>query len=173
MLHKIADTIDAMNDWIGNKVAWLSLAMALVMFLTVILRYVFDQGWIWMQESVIFMHGALFMIAGGFTLKHELHVRIDVLYEPMCQRKKALVNLLGTLFLLFPTCAAIFYFAFPYVQNSWAVHEGSMEAGGLPGVYLLKTIILVFPILLGLQGLAKMLRAILILTNSDESQTTT
>ncbi len=173
MLRKIADAIDATNDWIGNKVAWLSLAMAVVMFLTVILRYVFDMGWIWMQESVIFMHGALFMIAGGFTLKHEQHVRIDVIYDPMSQRKKAIVNLLGTIFLLFPTCFVIFYYAFPYVQNSWAVLEGSMEAGGLPGIYLLKTIILIFPILLALQGLAKSLRAILILTNSDESPTTT
>lgn len=173
MLRKVADAIDALNDWIGDKVAWLSLAMAMVMFLTVILRYVFDSGWIWMQESVVFMHGALFMIAAGFTLKHEQHVRIDIFYDSMPQRKKALVTLLGTIFLLFPTCFVVFYYALPYVQDSWEVLEGSMEAGGLPGVYLLKTIILIFPILLALQGVAKSLRAILTLTNSDESPTTT
>ncbi len=173
MLRKTADSIDAVNDWIGNKVAWLSLAMAVVMFLTVILRYVFDSGWIWMQESVIFMHGTLFMVAAGFSLRHEQHVRIDVIYDHISARKKAMVNLFGTLFLLFPTCFVIFYFAFPYVQNSWAVSEGSMEAGGLPGVFLLKTIILVFPVLLGLQGVAKALRAILVLTGSDQSRTPT
>ena len=173
MLRKIADAIDALNEWIGTKVAWLTLAMAVVMFLTVILRYVFDLGWIWMQESVFFMHGILFMVAGGFTLKHEQHVRIDIVYDAISQRKKAIVNLLGTIFLLFPTCFVTFYYAFPYVQDSWTVLEGSMEAGGLPGIFLLKTIILIFPTLLALQGLAMALRAILTLTNSDESPTTT
>ena len=173
MLRKVADAIDTLNEWIGNKVAWLTLAMAVVMFLTVILRYVFDAGWIWMQESVIFMHGILFMVAGGFTLKHEQHVRIDILYARMSQRKKAIVNLLGTIFLLFPTCFTIFYYAFPYVYDSWTVFEGSMEAGGLPGIFLLKTVILIFATLVALQGLATALRAILTLTNSDESPTTT
>ena len=171
MLEKIAAAIDALNERIGLGVAWLSLAMALVMFLTVILRYVFDLGWIWMQESVIYMHGALFMLAVGFTLKHEQHVRIDVLYNPLSVHKKAIVNLLGTIFLLFPTCVAIFYFAFPYVQNSWEVFEGSREAGGLPGIFLLKSVILVFPVLLALQGLAQLLRALLVLTGSDTSTT--
>lgn len=172
MLCKVADAIDGLNEWIGNMVAWLTLAMAVVMFLTVILRYVFDAGWIWMQESVFFMHGTLFMVAGGFTLKHEQHVRIDIIYARLSQRKKAAITLLGTIFLLFPTCFVIFYYAFPYVSDSWSVLEGSMEAGGLPGIFLLKTIILVFPTLVGLQGLAKALRAILTLTHSSETPTT-
>lgn len=172
MLRKVADAIDALNEWIGNKVAWLTLMMAVVMFLTVILRYVFDLGWIWMQESVVYMHGILFMVAAGFTLKHEQHVRIDIIYDRMSERRKAVINLLGIIFLLFPTCFATFYYAFPYVSNSWAVFEGSMEAGGIPAVFLLKTIILVFPTLVALQGLSKAIRAILTLTHSDESPTT-
>lgn len=172
MLRKVADVIDALNEWIGNKVAWLSLAMAVVMFLTVILRYVFDTGWIWMQESVVYMHGLLFMVAAGFTLKHEQHVRIDIIYDGMTPRKKAFINLLGTVLFLLPTCFATFYYAYSYVSDSWSVFEGSMEAGGIPGVFLLKTVILVFPTLVGLQGIAKALRAILTLSNSDETQTT-
>ncbi len=173
MLQKIADAIDATNEWIGNKIVWLTLAMALVMFLNVILRYVFDSGWIWMQESVAYMHGALFMVAGGYTLKNEQHVRIDIFYDKMTPRKKAIVDIFGTFFLLFPTCFVIFYFAFPYIYDSWSVLEDSMEAGGLPGVYLLKTIILIFPVLLGLQGIAKVLKAILTLSGSDQSLTAT
>jgi len=169
MLQKIADLIDAVNNWIGGKVVWLSLLMALVMFLNVILRYIFDSGWIWLQESVTYMHGILFMVAGGYTLLHEEHVRIDIFYDKMSPKKKAVVDLLGTFFLLFPTCGVIFYFAFPYVHDSWSVLEDSMEAGGLPGVYLLKTIILVFPLLLGLQGISKALRAVLTLNGSDSS----
>lgn len=172
MLQKIATGIDTINDWIGNKIIWLTLIMALVMFVNVVLRYVFDSGWIWLQESVTYMHGVLFMVAGGFSLLHNQHVRIDIFYDRVSARKKAIIDLLGTLFLLFPTCVIIFYYAFPYVQDSWAVLEDSMEAGGLPGVYLLKTIILVFPVLVGLQGLSKALRAILILSGSHEPTTT-
>ena len=171
MVQKIATGIDAINDWIGNKIIWLTLVMALVMFINVILRYVFDSGWIWMQESVTYMHGILFMVAGGFSLLHNQHVRIDIVYDKVSERKKAVIDLFGTFFLLFPTCVVIFYYAFPYVQDSWAVMEDSMEAGGVPGVYLLKSIILVFPVLVGLQGVSKDLRAILTLSGADQSTT--
>ena len=166
MFIKIADRIDAMNDLIGRGVSWLTLFMALVMFVIVVLRYVFNMGWIWMQESVVFMHGFVFMLAGGYTLLAEEHVRIDIFYRPMSERKKAIVNLVGIVFLLFPTCFVIFYYGYPYVSDSWSVLEGSREAGGLPGVFLLKTSILVFPVLVGLQGVAKFIRALNTLTVS-------
>ncbi len=159
MFLKIADWIDALNERIGRGVSWLTLFMALVMFLTVILRYVFNMGWIWMQESVSFMHGCVFMLAAGYSLLHNEHVRIDIFYRPMTVRKKGLVNIFGILFLLFPTCYVVLYYAFPYVANSWAVFEGSREVGGLPGVFLLKTAILIFAVLLGLQGVSKLIRA--------------
>ncbi len=166
MFIKIADRIDAMNDLIGRGVSWLTLFMALVMFVTVVLRYVFNMGWIWMQESVVFMHGFVFMLAGGYTLLAEEHVRIDIFYRPMSERKKAIVNLIGIVFLLFPTCFVIFYYGYSYVGDSWSVFEGSREAGGLPGVFLLKSAILVFPVLVGLQGVAKFIRALNTLTVS-------
>jgi TRAP-type mannitol/chloroaromatic compound transport system permease small subunit len=173
MLQKIANGIDAINDWIGNKIVWLTLIMALVMFVNVVLRYAFDMGWIWMQESVTYMHGVLFMVSGGFSLLHNQHVRIDIVYDKVSERKKAVIDLFGTFFLLLPTCVVIFYYAYPYVRDSWAVLEDSMEAGGLPGVYLLKTIILVFSVLVGLQGISKALRAILTLSGSHQSTPTT
>lgn len=160
MFTKLADRIDAINDFIGRGVSWLTLFMALVMFVTVILRYMFNMGWIWMQESVVFMHGFVFMLAGGYTLLAEEHVRIDIFYRPMSEKKKAVANLVGILFLLFPTCFVIFYYGYPYVRDSWSVFEGSREAGGLPGVFLLKSAILVFPVLVGLQGVAKFIRAL-------------
>lgn len=170
MLVKIADWIDMLNEWVGRGTAWLTLIMALVMFLTVILRYVLNMGWIWMQESVTFMHGTLFMLAAGYTLLHEQHVRIDVLYRPMNPRKKGLVNIFGVLFLLFPTCYVVFFYSFPYVANSWAVWEGSKEAGGLPGVFLLKTVILIFAFLLGLQGVSTLIRACKAVFPSEKAQ---
>jgi len=171
MFLKIADGIDAINERIGQSVTWLTLLMALVMFFTVISRYAFNMGWIWVQESVTYMHGILFMLAGGYSLLHEQHVRIDILYSPLNARRKAMVNIFGVLFLLFPMCFVIFYYAFPYVSDSWAVFEGSREAGGLPGVFLLKTIILVFPVLVGLQGISLVIRCICTLLESPDTAT--
>jgi TRAP-type mannitol/chloroaromatic compound transport system permease small subunit len=164
MLIKIADGIDAINDTIGRWVSWLTFFMAVVMFTTVILRYVFNMGWIWMQESVMFMHGFVFMLAGGYTLLAEEHVRIDIFYRPMNDRKKAIINIIGTVFLLFPTCYVIFKYGYPYVSDSWSVLEDSKEAGGLPGVFLLKSAIIAFPVLVGMQGFAKLIRAFKTLT---------
>jgi TRAP-type mannitol/chloroaromatic compound transport system permease small subunit len=166
MFTKIADRIDAINNLIGRGVSWLTLFMALVMFVTVILRYMFNMGWIWMQESVMFMHGFVFMLAAGYTLLAEEHVRIDIFYRPMDEKKKAIVNIIGTVILLFPTCFLIFYYGYNYVGDSWRVLEGSMEAGGLPGVFILKSSIIAFPILVGLQGVSKFIRAVNTLTAS-------
>ncbi len=167
MLTKIADGIDIMNETIGRGVSWLTFFMAIVMFITVILRYAFNMGWIWMQESVIFMHGLVFMLSGGYTLLAEEHVRIDIFYRPMSEKKKAIVNIIGIFFLLFPTCILIFYYGYPYVSDSWSVLEDSREAGGLPGVFLLKSAILAFPVLVGLQGVAKLIRAFNTLTTQQ------
>lgn len=168
MFTKIADTIDTVNTIIGRGVSWLTFLMAIVMFITVILRYAFNMGWIWMQESVMFMHGFVFMLAGGYTLLAEEHVRIDIFYRPMGEKKKAIVNIIGIFFLLFPTCFLIFYFAYPYVSDSWSVLEDSKEAGGLPGVFLLKSAILAFPVLVGMQGVSKLIRAFKTLTTSQQ-----
>lgn len=168
MFTKIADGIDKINETIGRYVSWLTFFMAIVMFITVILRYAFNMGWIWMQESVMFMHGFVFMLAGGYTLLAEEHVRIDIFYRPMSEKKKAIVNILGILFLLFPTCCIILYFGHTYVGDSWSVLEDSKEAGGLPGVFLLKSAIIAFPILVGMQGIAKIIRAVNTLTTSPQ-----
>jgi TRAP-type mannitol/chloroaromatic compound transport system permease small subunit len=167
MFTKIADRIDTLNDSIGRGVSWLTLLMALVMFVTVVLRYMFNMGWIWMQESVMFMHGFLFMLSGGYTLLADEHVRIDIFYRPMSEKRKAVVNMIGTVFLLFPTCFVVFYYGYQYVSDSWNVLEGSKEAGGLPGVFILKSAILVFAVLVGLQGVSKFIRSLNTLTTSD------
>ena len=93
-----------------------------------------------MQDSVVFMHGFIFMLAGGFTLLADEHVRIDIIYRPLADKKKAVINIIGTLVLLFPTCFVIFYYAYPYVSDSWSIFEPSSETGGLAGIFLLAAI---------------------------------
>lgn len=132
----------------GQAVAWLTLGMVLLTFAIVILRYGFNLGWIWLQEIVIYLHVAVFTIAAAWTLQRDGHVRVDIFYTDMTARKQAWVNLLGTLLFLVPFCIFVLIVSWPYVTNSWQLLETSREAGGLPLVFLLKSLILVLPALL-------------------------
>ncbi len=159
--HSIANTIDWLNDWIGKSIAWLTLVMVLTTFLIVVLRYVFDLGWIAMQESVLYMHALVFMLGIAFTLKHEKHVRVDIIYQRLGKKFRAWIDFFGTIILLMPFCVYILWSSWEYVEVSWAIQEGSREAGGLPGLYLIKSTIPIMAGLLLLQGLALALRSFL------------
>jgi TRAP-type mannitol/chloroaromatic compound transport system permease small subunit len=143
--------------------------MVLVSVFVVVMRYAFDMGWIWLQESITYMHAALFLVGAAYTLKHDGHVRVDIFYRGFSPRKRAWVDLLGSLFLLLPVCLFIFSVSLDYVLQSWSLYEGSREAGGLDGVYLLKSLILVMAGMLVLQGLAIAIRNLLMLLGSAES----
>ncbi|MCG6942939.1 MAG: TRAP transporter small permease subunit [Thiohalocapsa sp.] len=157
-LLTLAGWLDLVNAWVGRVIAWLALAMVLVTFLVVVLRYGFDAGSIALQESVTYMHATLFMLAAAYTLQRDGHVRVDIFYQGFSRRGRAWVDMLGTLILLVPVCLFILASSWGYVAESWAVHEGSREAGGLPYVYLLKTLMVAMPLLLLLQGVVWMLR---------------
>ncbi len=155
--------LEQLNRAIGRGVAWLTLAMVLVTVVVVVLRKFFGLGWIWLQESVTWMHGAVFMLAAAWTLGCGEHVRVDIVYRRLSTRHRAMVDLAGIVLLLVPTCAFILFSAWGYVAASWAIGEASREAGGLPGLFLLKSVILVMPTLLLLQAVAMGLRAWLVL----------
>jgi TRAP-type mannitol/chloroaromatic compound transport system permease small subunit len=162
-LTATAGAIDRLVAVIGRAVIWLSLAVVLVQFAVVVLRYAFGVGSIWLSESVIYGHAAMFMLAAAWTLQENGHVRVDVFYSDASSRTKALVDLLGALLLLLPFMAVIIWFALPYVARSWMVFERSRESSGLPFVYLLKTLIPLFALLMALQGIAQAIRAALLL----------
>ena len=168
-VHVFARAIDRLNEAIGVSVAWLALLMVLLEFAVVMMRYVFGVGSVKMQESIVYMHAIVFMVAAGYTLLHNGHVRCDVFYAAAAPRRKALVDLLGVFVFLLPMCGVIVWVAWPYVAAAWAVREGSPEGSlGIPGVYLLKSVILVFAGLLALQGLALAARSALRLAGVDE-----
>ena len=163
VLRRLADGLDRLSQVTGEAVSWLTLFMVIVTCIVVVLRYVFDLGWIWLQESVTWMHSTVFMIGAAYTLQREEHVRVDILYRNMSVHKQAWVNLLGTLFLLLPTTLLILFSSLEYVSSSWRYQEVSQEAGGLPALYLLKAMIPLAASLLSLQGLALGLRSLLVL----------
>jgi len=158
-----ADRIDRLSTAIGRAASWCALAIVLIGFAVVLMRYVLGLGSIWLQESILYAHAALFLLAAAWTLKEGGHVRVDVLYADATPRTKAWIDLLGAFLLLLPFCAAIFYFSVPYVSRSWAILERSRESSGLPLVFLLKTLIPLFALTLGLQGVAQIARALAVL----------
>ena len=163
-LKRLASGIDALNDWIGRAVAWLTLGMVLVEFIVVLSRYVFGLGSTLMQESIVYMHATVFLVCAGYALAHNGHVRCDIFYAVMKPRTKAIVDILGTLFFLLPMCVLIWWMSWPYVKASWAVMEISQEGRlGIPAVYLLKTLILAFGGLLAVQAVSLTLQSGLLL----------
>ena len=159
-MNRTIQIIDRISEVTGVTVAWLTLAMMVLTCAVVLVRYVFNLGSIALQESVMYLHGIVFMLSIGYTLKHGGHVRVDVLSSRLGERTRALIELVGTVFFLFPLAGYIFFASLGYVSFSWSLTEGSAQPGGLPGVFLLKTLIPVMAATLFVQGVAEMLRAI-------------
>ncbi len=152
--------IDRLSERVGHAVSWLTLAMVLVTLVVVVLRYAFDTGRIWLQESITWMHAIVFMLGAAYALRTGDHVRVDVFYRKASARVRAWVDALGTVLLLFPLCGFILVESLPYLASSFSAGESSREAGGLPGLFVLKAVIPLMAGLLALQGLADLLRAV-------------
>ena len=164
---KLAPPLQAIATGAGRGVMWLLLVMALVQFAVVLLRYVFGVNWIFMQESVTYMHGLVFLIAAGYALLTNDHVRVDIFYRDAPPKRKALVDLAGTYLFLFPICIVILWAASPYVARSWGIFEGSADRSGIKGVFILKSLILAFAVLLAMAGFVIAHKAVAILKGRD------
>jgi len=156
----LADKIDRLTTAIGRSVAWLALAIVLLQFALVLARYVFGFGSIWLSETVIYANAALFLLAAAWTLRAGGHVRVDVFYAHAAPRTRALIDLIGALLLLLPFALLLLWLSTPFAARSWAILERSQEASGLPLVFLLKTLVPLFAVMMALQGVAQALRAL-------------
>lgn len=162
----LADRIDRLNVAIGRTVAWLVLAVVLLQFTLVVARYLIGIGSIWLTETVIYAHAMLFMLAAAWTLHAGGHVRVDVFYADASARTKARVDLVGALLLLLPFMLVLLWLSVPYAARSWSILEHSQEASGLPLVFVLKTLVPLFALLMALQGIAQAIRAAAALSRS-------
>ncbi|MBV9557054.1 MAG: TRAP transporter small permease subunit [Pseudolabrys sp.] len=159
-----------MNTTIGRAAAWLAPVIVALQVVVVAMRYVFGVGSIWLTESIVYLHAALFMLAAAWTLSAGGHVRVDIFYADATPRRKALIDLCGALLLTLPFMLALAVLSLPYAGRSWAIFEHSREASGLPLVFVLKTLIPVFALLLALQGVAQAIRAANILRPPAEAR---
>jgi TRAP-type mannitol/chloroaromatic compound transport system permease small subunit len=161
--------ISGINRIVGEVLSWLALAMVLICFTVVVQRYFFHYSVLALQDLYVWMSGAMFTGVAGFALMRDDHVRVDIFYRPASIRRKAIADLVGVIIFLLPFIGVVLVYGLPYVQRSWRIWEGSANIGGMPGLFVLKTFILVFAILIGLQGLAMAARSILVLTGREEA----
>ena len=171
-MQRLKSILERISELTGSVMAWLTVLMVLGTFVIVVLRYVFDLGWIAMQESIVWMHAAVFMLGASYTLKHNEHVRVDIFYRRSTAQRRAWVNVVGTVVFLLPLAAFVAVTSWDYVSTSWAIREASREAGGLPFPFvpIMKSLIPATALLLMLQGIADLIGAVLVLTRAAEHE---
>lgn len=162
--------IDAFSDGIGRAVSWLTLVLVLATTCDVILRYLFNITFVFVQEAEWYLFSLIFLLAAGYGLRHDAHVRVDIFYARLRARGKAWVDVAGALLFLFPTCYLIITASLPYVRNSWHDLEASPDPGGIPFRFLLKTAIPVGFTLLGIQGVATLLKNLIVALGFAEEE---
>ncbi|MCX7567765.1 TRAP transporter small permease subunit [Sulfitobacter sp. F26169L] len=168
VLAMIFRAICGLNALVGHVFSWLSLGIVLVCFTVVVQRYLFAASYVWMQDLYIWLNGAMFTAVAGFALMRGDHVRVDIFYRPAKPRTKALVDLLGSVLFLLPFCAVVYTYSMPFVMRAWSYSEASANVGGMPGLYILKSFIIVFVGLLALQGIGMILRSVLVLAGRSD-----
>jgi TRAP-type mannitol/chloroaromatic compound transport system permease small subunit len=154
--------LDRLSTVVGKAASWFTLFMVLVTFIVVVMRYALDAGFIWVQESVVWMHAVVFMLGAAYTLHDDDHVRVDVFYRDMSPRRRALVDLFGVIIFLLPVCAFLAWNSWDFVLQSWRIGESSREPGGLPYPFLplLKSALLLMPLTVALQGVSLLLKSL-------------
>ena len=162
----LADRIDRLTAAVGRAAAWLALAIVLLQFGLVVARYAFSVGSVPATESVIYGQALLVTLTAAWTLAAGGHVRVDIFYAEASPRRRALIDLVGALLLLLPFMLTLLWLSVPYALRSWAIMERSQETGALPLVFVLKTLIPVFALLMTLQGIAQAIRAAAVLADT-------
>lgn len=170
-LFGMANRIDALIDGIGRAVSWLAPLIVLLVFGLVVARYLFATSSIAVGELVMWLHATAFLVGAAFALRRDVHVRVDVLRPRFCERGRAVIELIGTLAFLLPFALFLIAISWPYVVAAWRIDEGSREPGGLPNVWLLKTLIPLAGALLAVQGLAIAARALAVLRGAKPAST--
>ena len=160
--------INSLNRLVGSVFSWVALAIVIVCFWVVVERYLFQNTRLWMQDLYPWLNGVMFMAVAGFALYRNDHVRVDIYFRTASIRRKALLDLIGVAIFLMPFAWVVWTYSFTFVERSWGLREGSANPGGMPGLFVVKSFILVFAALIALQGVAMAIRSVLILARRED-----
>jgi TRAP-type mannitol/chloroaromatic compound transport system permease small subunit len=154
ILKTLSRWIDNLNEWIGRGVAWVTLALVVVIFIDVVMRYLFNTSFVFTQELEWHLFAFIFLIGAGYTLLHDGHVRVDIVYQRLGLKGQAWINLLGVIFFLIPGCFMVMSTSWKFVVNSYMIMEGSPDPGGIPFRFIVKGCIPAGFLLLLIQGIS-------------------
>lgn len=168
VLSYLMRLINLINRVIGNVFMWLSVTIVLVCFWVVVERYIFSTTRLWMQDLYPWMNGVMFTAVAGYALYRNDHVRVDIFYRPASVLRKAWLDLLGVCIFLMPFAWVVWTYCFTFVSRSIGLMEASANPGGMQGLWVLKSFILVFAVVIGLQGIAMAIRSILIIAGRED-----
>jgi len=169
-VQRVTKWIDTMNEWVGRFVAWITLSLVVVVFADVVMRYLFNTSFVFTQELEWHLFAFIFLMGAGYTLLHDGHVRVDIIYQQLTPKGQAWVNLIGTIFFLLPGCAMVVITSWKFTYNSWTILEGSPDPGGIPLRFLVKGTITVGFALLFIQGVAMGFHSLLQILGLEEPQ---
>ncbi|MEX2488165.1 MAG: TRAP transporter small permease subunit [Pseudomonadales bacterium] len=169
-MTRLIRAIDSFSERTGTSVAWLTILMMLITCVVVLARYAFDIGSIALQETIVYLHGIVFMLGIPYTLKNRGHVRVDIFYQKGSRKTRSMIDLFGALVFLFPVAGFILWNSVDYAYQSWSIRESSPEPGGLPAVYLLKALIPLMAAMLAIQGVAEVLRSLRTILDRDPTE---
>ncbi len=168
ILLSLANLASNVSIFTGHLVSWLTISMVVILAANVLSGWLFSKSAIFLTESVSWMHSANFLLAAAYTFNRNEHVRVDIFYSRMSARTKAVVNLTGVLCLLLPFCLFIIWSSWSYVEMSWKLNEASAEAGGMPALYLMKSFLIIMPVLLLIESLNQIICNLLILIGNKQ-----
>ncbi len=159
--------IESINELIGLSVSWVTFGLVILVCTDVVMRYVFNTSFVFVQEMEWHLFSFIFLIGAGYTLLHDEHVRVDIFYQRLTKKGKAWINLIGTAFFLFPGCYMIIATGLPFVMDSFSVMEGSPDPGGIPFRFILKSMIPVGFVFVALQGISLFLKSLFFILDID------
>lgn len=170
ILNQITKGIDTLNEWVGRGVSWVTLGLVLVVFIDVVMRYLFRTSFVFTQELEWHLFAFIFLIGAGYTLLHDGHVRVDIIYQRVGPKAKAWINLLGVLLFLIPGCVMVITTSWKFTANAFSIMEGSPDPGGIPFRFILKGCIPFGFTLLLLQGISLGLHSVMQLTGFESDE---
>jgi TRAP-type mannitol/chloroaromatic compound transport system permease small subunit len=158
VLRELARKIDAVQEPFGRAVSWLTTLMVAVVFADVIMRYTMNRTYVFTQELEWYLFGIVYLLAAGYTMLHDEHVRVDIVYSKLSPKRKAWLDFILLLVFFFPSCLMVVYTSWPFVRNAWSVWESSPDPGGIPARWALKSVIIIGFVILMIQGLSELIK---------------